>query len=278
MSYTQNPFASSHSLDTNPFDDPPQQSSGYAAAEQARLEEIRRREQDLERRESELNTKADNLRRNGRNNFPPFFPLVFHSIKDEIPEASRPLITRLYQLWLVLLATLIVNVVACVFILTAGAAGGGSDLGSSIGYGHDCNSEVRGRLIFFISYLVFIPITSFLLWYRPIYNGYMKEQALYYYLYFFFGGFHLVFSLYMIIGIPGTGACGLIRMIDMYSKHLWVAAVLGTVSTVGWFVQGFGNTFYYLQIYRHHTAAGHTIEKAKAELTTHGAKAYFSRG
>ncbi|KAF5315718.1 hypothetical protein D9611_004745 [Ephemerocybe angulata] len=260
MSYTQNPFASSHSLDTNPFDDPPQQSSGYAAAEQARLEEIRRREQDLERREAELNTKADNLRRNGRNNFPPFFPLVFHSIKDEIPEASRPLITRLYQLWLVLLATLIVNVVACVFILTAGAAGGGSDLGSSIGY------------------LVFIPITSFLLWYRPIYNGYMKEQALYYYLYFFFGGFHLVFSLYMIIGIPGTGACGLIRMIDMYSKHFWVAAVLGTVSTVGWFVQGFGNTFYYLQIYRHHTAAGHTIEKAKAELTTHGAKAYFSRG
>jgi hypothetical protein len=59
--------------------------------------------------------------------------LIFHSIKDEIPEASQPLITRLFQLWLVLFATLIVNMVACIFILTAGAAGGGSDLGSSIG-------------------------------------------------------------------------------------------------------------------------------------------------
>ena len=63
----------------------------------------------------------------------PVFPLIFHSIKDEIPEASQPLITRLFQLWLVLVATLIVNMVACIFILTAGAAGGGSDLGSSIG-------------------------------------------------------------------------------------------------------------------------------------------------
>lgn len=66
--YTQNPFASTHSLDTNPFDDPPQQQQPSSAA---RLEEIRRREQDLERREAELNNKADHIRRHGRNNFPP---------------------------------------------------------------------------------------------------------------------------------------------------------------------------------------------------------------
>lgn len=63
----------------------------------------------------------------------PVFPLIFHSIKDEIPEASRPLITRLYQLWLVLVATLIINMVACIFILLAGAEEGGRDLGASIG-------------------------------------------------------------------------------------------------------------------------------------------------
>lgn len=60
-------------------------------------------------------------------------PLVFHSIQDEIPDASKPLITRLYQLWLVLVATLIVNMIACIFILVSGASSGGSDLGSSIG-------------------------------------------------------------------------------------------------------------------------------------------------
>jgi hypothetical protein len=61
------------------------------------------------------------------------FPLIFHSIADEIPEASRPLITRLYQLWLVLLFTLIINMVACVFVLLAGSSDGGRDLGGSIG-------------------------------------------------------------------------------------------------------------------------------------------------
>ncbi|KAF8798070.1 scamp-domain-containing protein [Phlegmacium glaucopus] len=260
--YHQNPFASSHSLDTNPFDDPPQRSanSSVTALEAARLEEIRRREQDLERREAELNNKAEHIRRHGRNNFPPFFPLIFHSIRDEIPEAHQQLITRLYQLWLVLLGTLLINMIACICILISGSASGGSDLGASIGY------------------LFLISVLSFLLWYRPIYNGYMKEQALYYYFYFFFGGFHLLFSLYMIIGIPGTGSAGLIQTISLFSHHTWGAAVVGLIATIGWVIQGGGNLYFYRQIYTHHTAAGHTMEKAKTELASHGAKAYFTRG
>jgi len=259
--YTHNPFASTHSLDTNPFDDPstPTQSASHAA-EAAKLEELRQRERDLERREREVNAKAENLRLHGKNNWPPFFPLIFHSIADEIPEASRPLVTRLYQLWLVLVLTLIINMVACIFILIGGGEEAGKDLGASIGY------------------LFIIPVTSFLLWYRPIYNGYMKEQSLYYYFYFFFCGFHLLFSVYMIIGIPSTGAAGLIRTIQMFVGHHWAAAILGLIATVGWTIQGLGNAFYYRQIYAHHTAAGHTIEKAKTELASHGAKAYFTRG
>jgi hypothetical protein len=52
---------------------------------------------------------------------------------DEIPEASRPLITRLFQLWFVLGATLIFNMVACIVNFAVGAKDSGSDLGSSIG-------------------------------------------------------------------------------------------------------------------------------------------------
>ena len=150
--YHQNPFTSTHSLDTNPFDDPPQQSASITVSpdEAARLAEIRRREEDLARREAELNNKADHIRRHGRNNFPPclcnshshfashliylpVFPLIFHSIQDEIPEDHRRLITRLYQLWLVLLGTLLINMIACICILISGSASGGSDLGASIG-------------------------------------------------------------------------------------------------------------------------------------------------
>jgi len=259
---TENPFASTHSLDANPFDDPAPLSSSAGPPHNAatRMDDLNRRERDLERREQELTQKAENFRKNGRNNWPFFFPLIFHSIQDEIPEASRFLITRLYQLWLVLLGTLVVNMVACIFVLTAGAPNGGSDLGTSIGY------------------LVVITPLSFLLWYRPVYNGYMKEQALYYYLYFFFGGFHLLFSVYMIIGIPSTGSAGLIQTIQMYTRPALVAAILGTIATVGWVIQGLGNAFYYRQIWAHHKDAGHSVEKAKSELATHGAKAYFTRG
>ncbi|KAF9265438.1 scamp-domain-containing protein [Marasmius fiardii PR-910] len=275
--YNENPFASSHSLDANPFDDPQDDHNG-------RMEQLRQREADLARRETELNKRAEQIRAHGRKNWPPsklalVFPIIYHDIKEEIPEASRALITRLYQLWLVLFVTLILNMIACIFILVAGSADGGKDVGSSIGY------------------LFIISITSFLLWYRPIYNGYMKEQSLYYYLYFFFCGWHLIFSIYMIIGIPSTGSAGLIQTVQMFSRHQWAAAVLGLVATVGWVLQGLGNAFYYRQIYAHHTAVGHTMEKvggfsitsirsrslplnskAKTELATHGAKAYFTRG
>ncbi|THU89532.1 scamp-domain-containing protein [Dendrothele bispora CBS 962.96] len=254
LGYNQNPFASSHSLDANPFDDPQEQHVD------ARLEQIRQRELDLERREQELNTKAQHIRQHGRKNWPFFFPLIYHDIAEEIPEASRPLITRLYQLWLVLFGTLIINMVACIFILIAGSSDGGRDVGASIGY------------------IFMITITSFLLWYRPIYNGYMKEQSLYYYLYFFFCGWHLLFSVYMIIGIPSTGSAGLIQTVQMFANHHWVAAVLGLVATIGWILQGVGNAWYYRQIYAHHNAVGHTMEKAKTELASHGAKAYFTRG
>jgi len=256
---TENPFASTHSLDTNPFDDPAPQPRA-APATNNRLDDLARREQELAAREQELARKQEHLRKHGRNNWPFFLPLIFHSIQDEIPEASRSLVTRLYQLWLALFVTLIVNLVACIFILLAGSDEGGQDLGASI------------------TYFPVITLLSFLLWYRPIYNAYMKEQSLYYYLYFIFCGFHILFSAYMLLGIPSTGAAGLINTIQGFTHGWIVAAVLGTVASVGWAIQLLGNLFYYRLIWNHHNAEGHTFTKAKSELATHGAKAYFTRG
>jgi len=34
----------------------------------------------------------------------------------------------------------------------------------------------------------------------------------------------------------------------MYSNHFWVAAILGTIATVGWFIQGLGNAYYYRKV------------------------------
>jgi len=249
---TENPFASKISLDQNPFDDPQQlTSSPYVDLEQ--------RERDLAQREAELATRQQQLETRGKHNWPPFYPLIYHDIDVEIPQEHRPVITRLYQLWLVLAATLILNMIACIFILVAGSSDGGKDLGASIGY------------------IPFIGLTSFLLWYRPIYNGYMKEQALYYYIYFFFCGWHLLFSVYMILGIPSTGSAGIIQSVSMFSRHHIVAGIFGILASIGWTVQGVGNLIYYRMIWSHHNSQGHSLDKAKGELATHGARSYFSR-
>jgi hypothetical protein len=66
--------------------------------------------------------------------------------------------------------------------------------------------------------------------------------------YFFFGGFHLLFSVYMIIGIPSTGSAGLIQTISMYSRGHIVGGIIGTVATVCWTAQGLGNAWYYREV------------------------------
>lgn len=48
-----------------------------------------------------------------------------------------------------------------------------------------------------------------------------------------------------------TGLAGLINTIQMYTGHHFVAAVLGTLATVGWALQGFGLGYLYRQVKLH---------------------------
>lgn len=76
----------------------------------------------------------------------------------------------------------------------------------------------------------------------------LTDHRFYLDIYFFFGGWHLLFSVYMIIGIPSTGSAGLIQMIQAYSGGHIAAGILGTFATVGWTLQGVGLAFYYRKV------------------------------
>lgn len=163
------PFADRNALDANPFADPSVQgalndssriyggdddaASSYkapSANDAARMEELRRREQELERRERDLENRAAHIQKHGRNNWPFFYPLIYHDIDAEIPPDAQPIMNNLYRLWLLLVATLLVNMVATVFLLVQGANDGGKDMISGI------------------VYVPVITVTSFLLWYRSV--------------------------------------------------------------------------------------------------------------
>lgn len=65
--YTENPFASTHSLDANPFDDP---NDTRPSPKASRNDDIERRERELAAREAEIARRETNIK-HGKNNFPP---------------------------------------------------------------------------------------------------------------------------------------------------------------------------------------------------------------
>ncbi|KAI9225200.1 MAG: scamp family-domain-containing protein [Piptocephalis tieghemiana] len=215
--------------------------------------ELRRREEELKRREEELSQRQEEMRLHGGGkppNFPPFYPFMYHDIDVEIPEASRKVVRYIFWAWIGTLLTMVWNAVSCFLILVSHATGvttGGSDFGVSFVY------------IFTIS------ISSFFLWYRPAYNAFMKERSLYYYFYFVFNGFHIAFSYYMLVGIPGSGSAGLINTISMLSDGKVLAGIFGLIDSIFWAAGGTGNLWLYKLVHRHYREEGHTFADAKGD-------------
>lgn len=116
---------------------------------------IRAREEALSRREAELNARERQLDSSeGKPNWPPFYPLLRHSL-DDIDDQQRETVKWLYYLYLALVATLLLNLVGCIVNLAAGE-GGVTATGTSGMY-----VPVIGGL-------------AFATWYRPIYLGFRK--------------------------------------------------------------------------------------------------------
>ncbi|GJJ79051.1 secretory carrier-associated membrane protein [Entomortierella parvispora] len=219
----------------------------------AKAAELRRREEELAAREREIQAaqaEAERVRTQGKNNFPKLYPLIYMSIPAEIPKAHQSTVRFLYNIWLALLGTLALNFLACMLMLIAGLPNGGADLGVALGY---CFT---------------ITASSFLLWYRPVYNAFMKEMSMYYYFYFIFNGFHIAFSFYMALGFTSTGSAGLINMISVFNGHHIFAGILCVFSTALWLVQGFGCLFFYRKVHQHYHQQGHTFDQAKAQVTS----------
>lgn len=133
-------------------------------------------------------------------------------------------------------------------------------------------------------YVLFIGVLSFILWYRPIYLGFTRSEgrAMAFFfcklarpqprltadhfldIYFLFAGFHLAFSIYMVIGIPcklllpllprnaaeqqAAGSAGLINTIAMFSQGHIVAGVFGLLSSIGWVLQSAGGGILYKRV------------------------------
>jgi hypothetical protein len=132
-----------------------------------REEELLRKERELEQRERDLEQRQRTLSRQGRqpNNFPPCFPFLYLDISVEIPPQHQGVMNWLYREWLLFEVTLVMNFIACLCVLFShppSVTSAPTDMGVAL------------------TELFTHTAASFFLWYRPVYNAYMKEVSLYY--------------------------------------------------------------------------------------------------
>ncbi|TPX36503.1 hypothetical protein SmJEL517_g01331 [Synchytrium microbalum] len=216
----------------------------------AKEEALRRKEADLLARERELKSAAQAVGERYRKNFPPCWPMMYHNIDAEIPLEAKPIVRWLYVSWLALPFLLILNSISCLAILVShptGVTTGGTDFGVSITY---C------FVIFF---------ASFWLWYRPVYNAFLKNSSMYYNIYFTFGGLHLLFSYYMVIGISGSGSAGIINAIAVFSDQKYVAFAFCGVNALFWLLSSITLSVLYKRVHYQYRQGGLSLENAQNE-------------
>ncbi|KAJ2504429.1 hypothetical protein GGH95_005441 [Coemansia sp. RSA 1836] len=229
--------------------------SGGGFVHDDREAELRRREEALAAREQELRTREANVQMMASGtrpalNFPPLYPIMYHAIDAEVPTGDRSTVRAIFYLWLALEAMLGFNCIACLVVMLSGAADV-SNAGASFG-----SSFV---------YLFTISAGSFFLWYRPVYNAYMKDSSMFFYFFFVFNGFHILFDAYMAVGVPGAGSAGMVIMLQCLSSNKTAAGALCGISFSLWVLHLLGSLFMYRKVRMHYTARGHTFSEAKQQ-------------
>ncbi|ORX71293.1 scamp-domain-containing protein [Linderina pennispora] len=221
----------------------------------SREAELRRREEELAARERALNEREETLRTMPPGtrpalNFPPLYPIMYHDIDAEVPIGDRRTVRTIFYCWLALEAMLLFNCISCLIVL--------------VSHGEDVSNAGASFGSSFV-YLFTISAASFFLWYRPVYNAYMKDSSMFFYFFFVFNGFHILFDAYMAVGIPGTGSAGIITMIQCLSSSKKAAAAFCGITFSLWVMHAFVSLFMYFKVRHHYHARGHTFSEAKSQ-------------
>ncbi|KAJ3083445.1 hypothetical protein HDU99_009600 [Rhizoclosmatium hyalinum] len=231
-------------------------SASTAAADWAKREaELRRREEALAQREQSVQQQEAALRAHGLHppNWPPFYPLIYHDIDQEVPESSRVVVTKIYNYWLSTVVALLINAVACLAILAShSTTTGGTDFG--------------GALI----YSATITALSFFAWYRPVYTAFAKDSSLFFYIFLLFEGLHILFAAYMTVGLPGSGSAGLINLLSVLTDGKYVAAAFCILATGAWAFDALFGFWLWVEVNAHVKRGGHSLDSARAQAVQMG--------
>uniref|UniRef100_A0A1A8Q1D9 Secretory carrier-associated membrane protein n=1 Tax=Nothobranchius pienaari TaxID=704102 RepID=A0A1A8Q1D9_9TELE len=207
-------------------------------------------------------------------NFPPlpgFIPLkpCFYQDFEEIPEQHRSMCKKMYHLWMLNSATLMVNLIGCFAWMFGG--GGVTNFGLAI-----------------IWLLMFTPC-SYVCWFRPIYKAFNHEEKLKkkqvhegedisdlflrtdssfnFMLFFFVFMAQVGISVIQSIGIPGWGVCGWLATISFFSYNILVAIIM-LIPTIMFTAVASLSFIALTRIHNFYRGSGASMSKAQEEWST----------
>jgi hypothetical protein len=177
----------------------------------AKEEALRKREQEIIEREAMLAKREQQVNVGGPSNgYQPApnwpsrcYPILYHSINQEIPEQSRMLCRKFYACLLFTWLTLAFNWVTWFIIWVSGADT--SDAGSAVLWG--------------FLYIALGGWGSLKGWYMPMYST-LKEGSSAKWCIFgitFFA--HVIFTGFMALGFPGMAGAGWLTMIEVFAAQ-----------------------------------------------------------
>lgn len=196
------------------------QAYGSTSSDGMGLNALEKREKELERRTAELKRREDALTKGGAvarvKNFPKFYPIVYHSIEDDIPDDKQQTVKMCFYCYLGLVLCLFWNwfsATACMFAI-----------GKTIDWLYSCIYLLTG-----------VP-GAWYLWYKRIYTACRGDAALTFMFYFVTFSVHCAFCIWAsfapgILG-PKYAFTGLISMISMFDEN----GIIGFFYLVGFFL------------------------------------------
>ncbi|KAJ3214441.1 Protein kinase alk2 [Dinochytrium kinnereticum] len=225
-----------------------------APAKSSREAELERKEQELKAREAKLAEREKTVGTFKPPNFPPFRPLVYHDIQNDIPEQARWLVKRLFMAWWLSTATYVMNFAAAFALLIVKAESSGGTFGLAL-----------------IIMLIGIPV-SFVFWYQPLYFNFLTtkpagvktDRSISFFLFFFNFSFHLAVSALLAVGIPGWGGAGVIYCLSQLGSQLAVGVLCAISSSLFIFEVVYG-LWQIKAVQGYYRSKGLTMEQAKQQ-------------
>lgn len=222
---SDNPFQADIS-DSDPNFSDPVQKTEYSASKQSKLEQLKAREAELLKRQSEL----ENLRSEvmPTPNFPSFYPVVMYNLDRDIPESAQPAIKN--SLFGLFSATIM-----SVFNLLAIASVTGLK-----NYKH-VRSMTFGIIQGFAT--VYILLTQS---YNKLYISCKKKDIPFRWIVVQF--MLIAWSIYLTIGFPTSGSVGLATLLDLIAKSKnGFSIFMGIINTA---LCGVNTYFQFTTLYR----------------------------